>query len=66
MEFQVYVVLEHVSGPALDQETVLDAFCAAIGRDNGAKDPMRVVTNADFDSDESTYVVKLVDDRKPV
>ena len=67
MQFTVTITLEHRSGPEQDVETMLDAFAATIGEQNTAKRPL-VVTAGEWDDAtgdlvESTYIVKLVDDR---
>ena len=61
MKFNVTVHLEHISGPELDEETMLDAFAAAVGRDNAAQPPLTLIAQGDIDQDESTYVVSLID-----
>lgn len=61
MKFVVEVELKHVSGPVLDEETMVDAFCGTVGRQNGASSPLRVVTYADDGENEVVYEVELVD-----
>jgi hypothetical protein len=65
IRLRVYVDLELVSGPERDEETVLDAFCHAIGEQNGAGEKAVKVTlgDAEFDPPVSVYKVKLADDR---
>jgi hypothetical protein len=68
MRFQVYVTLEHESGPVQDEETMLDAFCGTLGEQNGALEKAARVTVEGWGPQgeelaPSVYVVKLVDDR---
>jgi len=67
MKFQVWIELELVSGPAQDEETMVDAFCGTIGEQNGAKPPVYIVAGKWDDTTgelvESKYLVRLVDDR---
>ena len=66
MKITVTIELKHLSGPSLDEETVLDAFAATIGHQNGARDKaVQVRTYVDSDAidreEESVYQVWLVD-----
>lgn len=66
MKFAVYIELEHVSGPEKDEETMIDAFCGAIGQQNGAGAKALKLTSGyegDDEGGEAVYVVKLADDR---
>ena len=64
MRFRIYIDLELVSGPERDEETMLDALCAAIGESNGAKPPVMItVGDEEFNPPESVYKIKMADDR---
>jgi hypothetical protein len=61
--FKVEVTLSHLGGATHDAETLLDAFAAAIGRDNTAQRPL-VIELVDFDDEAnpSRYEVRMVDE----
>jgi hypothetical protein len=61
--FKVEVTMRHLGGATQDAETLLDAFAAAIGRDNTARHPL-VIELIDFDDETnpSRYEVGLVDE----
>jgi hypothetical protein len=63
VKFKVYIELERVDGPEQDEDTMLDAFCGTIGRDNGAREPLRITAGSDEPLRLSVYEVKLADDR---
>jgi hypothetical protein len=63
MKFPIYIELELIDGKEQDQDTLIDAFCAQIGKDNGAKPPLKLEIRDGWGDVESAYVVKLADDR---
>lgn len=64
MKFTVTIEMERVLGPEQDKDTVIDAFCGTIGKDNGAPRPLNVIINDGWGNEPaSTYIVKLADDR---
>ena len=66
MKFRVFVEVDLVKGPEQDEETVLDAFAASLGRSNGAPSPFRFwIGDPEFGPETAAlYEVKLVDDRQ--
>ena len=53
---------EHVSGPEMDEDTVVDWFAAEVGRQNGAKKPFQVrLHQGDLAGPISVYQIKLVE-----
>lgn len=61
---RVVLTFEHVSGPELDAETLLDLFAARTGYQNGARNKALALTTTDTWTDEpaSVYRLELVDD----
>jgi hypothetical protein len=65
---KVELTFHHISGGTLQasnglpvEDFVLDAFAATVGKQNGAKRPLRV-TVIDNDDNEATFELGLVDD----
>lgn len=58
---KVKVTLDHVSGPEVDADTLLDFFAAVIGEQNGAGKQALSLSIASWDDPISVYKVVLVD-----
>jgi hypothetical protein len=63
MKFTVYITLEKTDGIDQDEETMIDAFCGQIGKDNGARPYMEIEITDGYGEHESTYIVQMADDR---
>lgn len=62
MKFKIEIELEKVSGADQDQETMLDLLAYTIGKENGARRPVKLEVYDDNGMLASTYIVKSVDD----
>ena len=66
MKFKVTIELEHLSGPAQDEETMIDFFAGTIGYANGAKEAVKLTVpdeqgGSEFGGVDSVYRVRMVD-----